>query len=164
MEFKEEVSEEELDNIADQNIEVLKNITSYFKLGDIEINEYEGDENELILDLEGEDLSILIGKKGATISALQQLTSIIVSQKLGYRYPVLIDVHSYIARQKEKLEDFAFRMANKAINQKKKINLRPMSAYERRLIHIALRDEKNIETYSEGEGKDRHLILNPIIQ
>ncbi len=162
MEFKQEVNEEELDRIANQNIEVIKDITSFFQLGDIEINEYEGDDNELILDLDGDDLSILIGKKGATINSFQQLVSLIVSQKLGYRYPVVIDVHSYISRQKDKLEDFAFRMANKAINQKRKINLRPMPAYERRLIHIALREEKGIETFSEGEGRDRHIVLNPI--
>lgn len=164
MEFREQVTEEELDKIADLNIEVIQDITKYFNLGDIEINEYEGDENELILDLDGDDLSVLIGKKGATINSLQQLVSLIVSQRLGYRYPVTIDVHGYKGRQKDKTEDFAFRMANKAIKQKRKINLRPMPAYERRLIHIALRDEKGIETYSEGEGSDRHLVLNPIIQ
>ena len=53
-------------------------------------------------------------------------------------------------------------MANKAINQNRPINLRPMSAYERRIIHMTLRDEDGIETYSEGEGRDRHLIIKPL--
>ena len=162
MEFVTEVEEAELDKIADVNIDVINEIMHYFDLGEIEINEYEGDDNELIIDLDGEDLSVLIGRHGNTISAFQQLVSIISSQRIGYKYPVTIDIHGYIGRQKDKLQDFAYKMANKAINQNRPINLRPMSAYERRIIHMTLRDEDGIETYSEGEGRDRHLIIKPL--
>lgn len=162
MEFKTEVSDEELDKIADTSIETVREIAQFFELGEIEVNEFEGDEGELILDLDGEDLSVLIGRHGSTIQSFQQMVSLITSIKLGYKYPVTIDVHGYKSRQKNKLEDLAYKMANKALNQNRKVNLRPMSPYDRRIIHMVLSDEQDVETYSVGEGKDRHVVIKPI--
>lgn len=162
MEFKTEVSDEELDKIADISIETVREIAQFFELGEIEVSEFEGDEGELILDLDGEDLSVLIGRHGSTIQSFQQMVSLITSIKLGYKYPVTIDVHGYKSRQKNKLEDLAYKMANKALNQNRKVNLRPMSPYDRRIIHMVLSDEQDVETYSVGEGKDRHVVIKPI--
>ena len=162
MEFKTEVSDEELDKIADTSIETVREIAQFFELGEIEVSEFEGDEGELILDLDGEDLSVLIGHYGSTIQSFQQMVSLITSIKLGYKYPVTIDVHGYKSRQKNKLEDLAYKMANKALNQNRKVNLRPMSPYDRRIIHMVLSDEQDVETYSVGEGKDRHVVIKPI--
>lgn len=162
MEFKTEVSDEELDKIADTSIETVREIAQFFELGEIEVSEFEGDEGELILNLDGEDLSVLIGRHGATIQSFQQMVSLITSIKLGYKYPVTIDVHGYKSRQKNKLEDLAYKMANKALNQNRKVNLRPMSPYDRRIIHMVLSDEQDVETYSVGEGKDRHVVIKPI--
>lgn len=162
MEFKTEVSDEELDKIADTSIETVREIAQFFELGEIEVSEFEGDEGELILDLDGEDLSVLIGRHGSTIQSFQQMVSLITSTKLGYKYPVTIDVHGYKSRQKNKLEDLAYKMANKALNQNRKVNLRPMSPYDRRIIHMVLSDEQDVETYSVGEGKDRHVVIKPI--
>lgn len=162
MEFKTEVSDEELDKIADTSIETVREIAQFFELGEIEVSEFEGDEGELILDLDGEDLSVLIGRHGATIQSFQQMVSLITSIKLGYKYPVTIDLHGYKSRQKNKLEDLAYKMANKALNQNRKVNLRPMSPYDRRIIHMVLSDEQDVETYSVGEGKDRHVVIKPI--
>lgn len=162
MEFKTEVSDEELDKIADTSIETVREIAQFFELGEIEVSEFEGDEGELILDLDGEDLSVLIGRHGATIQSFQQMVSLVTSIKLGYKYPVTIDVHGYKSRQKNKLEDLAYKMANKALNQNRKVNLRPMSPYDRRIIHMVLSDEQDVETYSVGEGKDRHVVIKPI--
>lgn len=162
MEFKTEVSDEELDKIADISIETVREIAQFFGLGEIEVSEFEGDEGELILDLDGEDLSVLIGRHGSTIQSFQQMVSLITSIKLGYKYPVTIDVHGYKSRQKNKLEDLAYKMANKALNQNRKVNLRPMSPYDRRIIHMVLSDEQDVETYSVGEGKDRHVVIKPI--
>ena len=162
MEFVTDVTDEELDKIADTSIEVVKEICKFFNLGEIEVNEYEGDESELILDLDGEDLSVLIGHRGGTIQSLQQVVSTITSIKLGYKYPVTIDVHGYKGRQKNKLEELAYRMANKALNQNKDIPLRPMSPYDRRIIHMALAEEKDVETISEGKGRDRHVVVKVV--
>lgn len=162
MEFKTEVSDEELDKIADISIETVREIAQFFELGEIEVSEFEGDEGELILDLDGENLSVLIGRHGSTIQSFQQMVSLITSIKLGYKYPVTIDVHGYKSRQKNKLEDLAYKMANKALNQNRKVNLRPMSPYDRRIIHMVLSDEQDVETYSVGEEKDRHVVIKPI--
>ena len=162
MEFKTEVSDEELDKIADTSIETVREIAQFFELGEIEVSEFEGDEGELILDLDGEDLSVLIGHHGSTIQSFQQMVSLITSIKLGYKYPVTIDVHGYKSRQRNKLEDLAYKMANKALNQNRKVNLRPMSPYDRRIIHMVLSNEQDVETYSVGEGKDRHVVIKPI--
>lgn len=161
MEFVTEVTDEELDKIADTSIKTVQEITEYFELGEIEIEEFEGDEGELILDLDGEDLSVLIGRHGNTIQAFQQLVSLISSKRLGYKYPVTIDVHGYKGRQKDKLEDLAYKMANKAIKQNHKVSLRPMKPYDRRIIHMALAEEQAVETLSEGEGNNRHVVIKP---
>lgn len=162
MEFKTDVEEEELDKIADTYVETLQKIIKFFHLGEIEINEFEGDEGDLILDLDGDNMSILIGRHGNTILSLQKMTTIIASNKLGYKFPVTIDVCGYRAKQKEKIEDYAFKMANKALLQSRQINLRPMSPYDRRIVHMSLSEEKSVETYSEGFGKARHVVIKPI--
>lgn len=162
MEFKTELSEEELDHLADVAIEKINSLISYFDIEEVNIDEFEGDEGELILDLNGENLNCLIGKHGSTLQSLQEIVNILVSKEIGYKYPLTIDVYGYKSRRKDKIEDMAYSMANKAIKSGNPISLRPMSAYERRIIHIALKDEKTIETYSIGEGKNRHLVIKPI--
>ncbi len=150
-----------LDDIADTAIEVLREILSHFDVGDITIDEYEGDDEELILDITGSDLGILIGRYGRTLDAIQFLVSTITYKKLGYRYPVVIDVEGYKSRQRQKLEAIARNSANKAVNQKRNISLKPMTPYERRIIHITLADDSRVETISEGEGSARHVIVVP---
>jgi spoIIIJ-associated protein len=87
-----EISPEAVDEIADMSIEFLEEILKYFEIGDVTIDEYEGDEGELILDITGDNLAILIGRHGNTLSALQTLLSSVILRKVGFRYPVIIDV------------------------------------------------------------------------
>lgn len=159
---EQEVSDEDLDVIADTAIEVLQTILSYFNVGDITIDEYEGDEGELILDITGDDLAILIGRHGKTLDALQFLVSAITVRTMGFRYPVVVDVEGYKSRQREKLESIARSSANRAVRQKQSVKLRPMTPYERRIVHIALRDDDRVETASEGEGSNRHVVVVPL--
>lgn len=156
-----EESEEDkkLDHVADVAIEILDNILQYFNLGETTIDEYEGDDGELILDVTGDDLAILIGRHGRTLDALQFLVSSLTSRKLGYRFPVVIDVEGYKDRQRTKLEKMAFRAADKAIDQNRNVALHPMNPYERRIIHVALRDYEGVYTQSEGKGSKRHVIV-----
>lgn len=156
------ISDEELDQIADTAIAVLEDILKYFNLGEVTIDEYEGDEGELILDITGDDLAVLIGRHGKTLDALQFLISSITSRQIGYRYPVVVDVEGYKNRQREKLESLARSAAKRAISQDRSIKLRPMTPYERRIIHMALRDYDNVETGSEGEGAARHVVITPV--
>lgn len=166
IESDEDVVEEDdsvdLDEIADVAIETLQGILSYFDIGEVTIDEYEGDEGELILDITGDDLGVLIGRYGRTLDALQFLVSAIDFRKLGFRYPVIIDVEGYKSRQREKIESIARSMARKAVSQDREIMLRPMSPYERRIVHITLKDDSRVKTESEGEGGERHVVIKPV--
>lgn len=156
-----EVTEEELDAIADTAIAALQDILKYFNVGEMTIDEYEGDEGELILDITGDDLAILIGRHGRTLDALQFVVSAITVRSMGFRYPVIVDVEGYKSRQREKLESIARSTANKAASQHRSVKMRPMTPYERRIVHIALRDDDRVDTASEGEGSARHVVVVP---
>lgn len=157
-----EITDEELDRIADTAIAALQDILKHFDVGDVTIDEYEGDDGELILDITGDDLAVLIGRHGKTLDALQFVVSAITVRSIGYRYPVVVDVEGYKNRQRQKLESIARSSANKAANQHRSVKLRPMTPYERRIVHIALRDDSRVETASEGEGSARHVVVLPV--
>ena len=156
------ITDEQLDEIADTAIAALKDVLKYFNVGEVTIDEYEGDEGELILDITGDDLAVLIGRHGRTLDALQFLISAITVRKIGYRFPVIIDVESYKNRQRQKLEALARSSANKVASQGRSVKLRPMTPYERRIIHVALRDDNRVDTASEGEGAARHVVVVPV--
>lgn len=157
-----EITDEELDRIADTAIAALQDILKHFDVGDVTIDEYEGDDGELILDITGDDLAVLIGRHGKTLDALQFVVSAITVRSIGYRYPVVVDVEGYKNCQRQKLESIARSSANKAANQHRSVKLRPMTPYERRIVHIALRDDSRVETASEGEGSARHVVVLPV--
>ena len=156
------ITDDELDHIADTAIAFISDILSYMNVGEVEINEYEGDEGELILDLTGGDLAILIGRHGKTLDALQFLVSTATARMIGYRYPVVVDVEGYKGRQREKLESVAYSAADRAVSQNRSVRLRPMTPYERRIIHITLADDPRVETASEGEGTARRVVVLPV--
>lgn len=156
-----ELSDEELDRIADTAIAALQDILKYFNVGEVTIDEYEGDEGELILDITGDDLAVLIGRHGKTLDALQFLVSTITVRTIGFRYPVIVDIEGYKSRQRQKLESIARTTANRAVSQGKSVKMRPMTPYERRIVHITLRDDDRVETASEGEGSARHVVVIP---
>ncbi|WP_165172185.1 R3H domain-containing nucleic acid-binding protein [Adlercreutzia sp. ZJ242] len=156
-----EITDEMLDDIADTAIAALQDILKYFNVGDITIDEYEGDEGELILDITGDDLAVLIGRHGKTLDALQFLVSAITVRTIGFRYPVVIDVEGYKSRQRQKLESIARSSANRAVAQRHEVKLRPMTPYERRIVHITLRDDDRVVTASEGEGGARRVVITP---
>jgi spoIIIJ-associated protein len=153
-----ELSDEELDNVADQAVSVIKPILSAFGV-DATIEEYEGDEGEIILDIVGGDCASLIGRHGRTLDALQALVSAITNRRLGFRYPVVVDVEGYRQRRREKLEEIARRGADRAARQGVTVKLRPMTAYERRLVHMALRSDRRVTTHSEGEDPYRQVVI-----
>lgn len=156
------LTDEELDRIADTAIAALDDILKYFEVGEVTYDEYDGDEGELIIDITGDDLAVLIGRHGKTLDALQFLVSTIVARSLGKRYPVVIDVEGYKGRQREKLEQIAESAASRALSQNRSVKLRPMTPYERRIVHIALRDYEGVDTHSEGEGAARHVVVRPL--
>lgn len=156
-----QLSDEELDKVADTAIDYIQMVVSYFNLGEITINEYEGADRELILDINGEDLAILIGKHGSTLDSIQQLVGVLSYKKLGFYYPVIIDVEGYKSRQRIKLENLAKNLANRVARNKKPYAMRPMNPYKRRIVHTYLSGDDRVETHSEGVGRDRHLVITP---
>lgn len=154
-----ELTDDELDTIADVAISVVRSILSHFDADDSPIDEYEGDEGELILDITAPDLAVLIGRHGRTLESLQTLVSLLVSRKLGFRYPVSVDVEGYKSRRHDKVISMAKSAASRAVSQGRTVNLPPMSAYERRLVHIALREDDRIDTHSEGVDPERRVVI-----
>lgn len=157
-----EPTEEELDEVADAAIDVLRMVLSHFDAEGAEINEYEGDEGEILLDVVGGNLAVLIGRRGHTLEALQTLVATITHKRVGNHYPVTIDVESYKHRQRQKIESMAYSAANRADRQDRDIQLRPMNPYERRLVHMALRDDERVETFSVGTDPNRYVVVRPV--
>jgi spoIIIJ-associated protein len=156
------LTDEDLDTIADTAISIIQDILFYFNVGNITIDEYDGEDSELILDITGDDLAVLIGRHGKTLEALQTIVSAVLLQKIGYKYPVVVDVEGYKSRQRDKLESIAKSAASRAVKQNKNVHLNPMSPYERRIIHIALSSNNKVSTQSEGEGAKRHVVISPL--
>lgn len=152
----------DIDAIADAAIDILQKILKPFDIGDVTIDEYDGDDGELILDITGDDLAVLIGRHGRTLDSIQFLVSAITRRTIGFRYPIVIDVEGYKSRQREKLESLARSAANRAASQNREVRLRPMTPYERRIVHITLKDDSRVVTESENEGADRHIVVFPV--
>ena len=161
VEQPEELSDEDLDRVADTAVEVLQKILTTFSAEGTSVEEYEGDEGEIILDVVGGDLAILIGRHGRTLDSLQAVVSAITNRQLGFRYPVIVDVEGYRHRRRQKIEDIARRGADRATRQHGAVKLRPMTAYERRVVHVALRDDLRVVTASEGEDPFRMVVISP---
>jgi spoIIIJ-associated protein len=154
-----ELSETELDAVADVSIEIVRKVLAYFDAEEAEIDEYEGDDGELIFDIIGEDLAVLIGRHGATLDALQYIVLAIVSKRIGYRYPIVVDIEGYVHRRRQKLVNLAKSSAAKAIRQNRDVRLRPMNPYERRIVHMVLKEDERVNTVSEGQDPNRLVVI-----
>lgn len=117
----------------------------------------------VILDVTGEDLGILIGRRGETLSALQYITRLIVSRRTKRWANIIVDVEEYRVRRERQLKQLAQRMAERVALSHKPIALEAMPAYERRIIHLSLRDHEFVTTKSVGEGNERKVMIIPKI-
>ena len=114
-----------------------------------------------VLDVEGEDLGLLIGRRGATLSALQYLVNVMMTRKTGSKVLVTVDVEHYHRRREETLRALARRMADRVRQSRRPITLEPMPANERRIIHLALSEDNAVMTGSVGMGEDRKIVIRP---
>ena len=119
-------------------------------------------EDEMDIELSGDDMGVLIGKRGQTLDSLQYLTSIVVNKGRKEYIRVKIDTENYRSRRKETLENLAKNLAYKAKRTKNSVSLEPMNPYERRIIHSALQNDKYVTTHSEGEEPYRKVIITPV--
>jgi spoIIIJ-associated protein len=137
-------------------MKVKATISSYF----VE-PEDENDERMVMVDIQGNDLSILIGRRSETLNALQYISSLIVSKELGKWIPLMIDVQGYRQRRDRQLRQLGRKMADQAVQTGKRQILEPMPANERRIIHLELRNHPSVTTESTGDEPFRKVTILP---
>ncbi|AXI11047.1 protein jag [Oceanobacillus zhaokaii] len=115
----------------------------------------------ITFDLSGENIALLIGKRGQTLNALQYLVHLVLNKDKKAYYTVTLDAEGYRGRREETLETLALRMAEKALRLNKKVALEPMPSYERKIIHSKLQHHKSVSTYSDGVEPHRHIVIKP---
>ncbi len=122
---------------------------------------YSMTDGSLTIDFSGENMGILIGKRGQTLDSLQYLTGLVLNKGKNVYVKVKLDTEDYRARRKETLENLARGIAFKVKKTKRQVVLEPMNPYERRIIHSTLQGNRNVETFSEGEEPFRHVVVKP---
>lgn len=115
--------------------------------------------DELSVDLNGDDMGVLIGKRGQTLDSLQYLVSLVVNRGVENYIRVKVDTENYRERRRETLENLAKNIAYKVKRTRRPVSLEPMNPYERRIIHSALQNDKYVTTYSEGEEPFRKVVV-----
>ena len=121
----------------------------------------DGNASSVGLNIEGEDLGILIGRRGQTMVSLQHIVRLIVSHKIQSKIPIVLDVEGYKQRRYRSLQVFARDMADQVKTRGTPFALEPMSAYERRIVHMALADHPDVITESIGQGEARRVVIQP---
>ena len=151
---------EEIKDIEERALVFLRDVFGSMDLGEVQItSKYNTTDGCLEVDFEGEDMGILIGKRGQTLDSLQYLTSLVVNKGKSDYIRVKLDTEDYRRRRKETLENLARGIAYKVKKTRKPVVLEPMNPYERRIIHSALQGNKFVETASEGEEPYRHVVV-----
>lgn len=139
-----------------QHMEIRAEVTA--RLGEME----PGDTvSPVLVDINGGDLSILIGRHAETLNAFQLITRLIVGKEMGQAAPIVVDVEGYRQRREDSLRQLAQRMAQQAVSTGRRQALEPMSPAERRIIHLALRDNADVTTESTGEDPRRKVVIIP---
>ena len=151
------ITKAEQDFIADTGKEFL--LGMFGKMGlSVQIEKLTT-KDKITFQVHGEDLGILIGKHGQTLDAIQYLTNLVANKEVHRRCQIVVDVENYRSRREETLIQLAHRLGAKVRRTRQKIALEPMNAFERKIIHLALQNEKNIKTDSEGQEPYRHIVI-----
>ena len=124
-----------------------------------EIKVYEEEKNRYKVILEGQRLGALIGRRGETLDAIQQLTNYAVNSGRDKRLRIHVDAENYRAKREQSLESLAHKVAGKVLKYRRSVTLEPMNAYERHVIHAALQDKAGVTTYSVGTEPNRRVVV-----
>ena len=160
-------AEERTTAAAEKGRELLLGMLERMNLrADVEIvpqsdAETDEDERALVLNIVGDDLGVLIGRQNETLSALEFVTRLMVNQQVRTRTNFVVDVNGYRAKRAESLRKLALRMADQVAESGRTVALEPMPPAERRIIHLALADDRYVSTDSIGEGEDRRVSISP---
>ena len=153
-----DVNQEELIAAADK---FLKDVFAAMKISVSLKYEFIASDAELLIELSGDDMGILIGKRGQTLDSIQYLTSLVINKGNAGYVRVKVDTEDYRRRRKETLENLAKNLSYKVKRTHKSVALEPMNPYERRIIHSSLQSDKFVSTHSEGEEPFRRVVLTP---
>ena len=137
----------------------LQEVLQAMGMGEVTIVSSIDEEGALAIEMSGDNMGILIGKRGQTLDSLQYLTSLVVNKGKSDYIRVKLDTEDYRRRRKETLENLAKNIASKVKRTRRTVALEPMNPYERRIIHSALQNDKFVSTKSEGEEPFRHVVI-----
>lgn len=146
-------------SVSDVASDFLKDVFAAMNIIVVVDVKYNADNNEMNIDLSGDDMGVLIGKRGQTLDSLQYLVSLVVNKGNEDYIRVKVDTENYRERRKSTLENLAKNMAYKVKRTRRPLHLEPMNPYERRIIHSALQNDKFVTTHSEGEEPYRHVVI-----
>ena len=157
---KEPITPEEIEKITNEVEQFVKELVGQLSKDKIEYSvKYE---NSFIqIEMNGEDISYLIGYRGEVLNSLQTIISSFISNHTKHRVKAILDIGNYKEKRKITLEKLAERTANNVIKTHRQITLDPMQAYERKIIHTKLQNNNRIKTYSVGEEPHRRLVISP---
>jgi len=126
---------------------------------DVQVGSVTTEDNVIKSNIGGNDVGLIIGRKGETLDALQLVTGLMTNHQMETRVRVVLDVEGYRAKREESLKDMALKMADRVMRTRKSVAMRPMSPQERRIVHTVLQNEPSIVTYSQGEEPNRKVII-----
>ena len=146
-------------SVSDAAKDFLKEVFAAMNMEVVVEVTYNEEENTMDIDLSGEEMGVLIGKRGQTLDSLQYLVSLVVNKGADNYIRVKVDTENYRERRKETLENLAKNIAYKVKRTKRAVSLEPMNPYERRIIHSALQNDKYVATHSEGDDPFRRVAV-----
>lgn len=145
--------------VEDKAVGFLNEVFAAMKLNVVIEAVYNEQDKQLDINLNGDEMGILIGKRGQTLDSLQYLVSLVVNKEAEEYIRVKVDTENYRKRRRETLENLAKNIAYKVKRSRRPVALEPMNPYERRIIHSALQNDKYVTTHSEGEEPYRHVVV-----
>lgn len=143
--------------------EFLKKVLAEMNV-DAKLESKEYEDNRIHINISGENMGVIIGKRGETLDALQYLTNITINKQHENYVKVMLDTENYRARREETLTRLAYKLAKKATQTRRPVVLEPMNPYDRRIIHAALQNSKTVKTHSEGKEPFRKVVITPNYQ
>ncbi|MBO5260354.1 MAG: protein jag [Agathobacter sp.] len=142
--------------------EVLEFLNNVFRAMDMEVEvlvNVNENNHQIDVELKGDEMGVLIGKRGQTLDSLQYLTSLAINKNSENYYKVKVDTEDYRKRRRETLENLARNIAYKVKKTRRPVDLEPMNPFERRIIHSALQNDRYVTTHSEGDEPYRHVVV-----
>ncbi len=146
-------------SVEDTAKDFLKEVFEAMNLAVVVNVKYDEINNSMDIDLSGDEMGVLIGKRGQTLDSLQYLVSLVVNKNVDNYIRVKVDTENYRQRRKDTLENLAKNISYKVKRTKRPVSLEPMNPYERRIIHSALQNDKYVTTHSEGDEPFRHVVV-----